>query len=99
MDVSPWDALPRRQQQVLTLMLMRAGSGGRATAELRPGDVAGWFGVNAATARDWLREWADSAFVHPIAGAGGLRVRRYRLAAPWSDLVVGAAVRPDREAT
>jgi len=83
----PWEALSRREQQVLTRLVSRALEAVPRAMELQAADIEAWFGVSGNTAREWLNTWAESGFLSPVKGPGGVRVRRYRLAQRWSKLV------------
>jgi Fic family protein len=78
-EASPWDGLNRRQQQVLTRLLLKARSKQPEWTEVRPADIADWFEVSAGTARDWLKEWAGAGFVEAVVSGQGERIRRYVL--------------------
>ena len=88
----PWEELPRRQQQVLTRLLLASVEQQTALIELRPADIRDWFEVSAATARKWLHEWVDAGFVEPEDTANQQRVRRFSLAARWRTLVEEAVI-------
>src|SRR5207244_3472928 len=92
--VAPWENLKRPEQQVLTEILARRLAAPDEAAEVKPGDVEDWFGVSDRTARAWLAEWAKRGLVEPITAGAGQRIRRYRLAPIWRDLVDRAVVRP-----
>ena len=83
----PWEGLSRREQQVLTRILSRALETVPRATEIQAADIEAWFGVSGNTAREWLGGWAGSGLLTAIRGAGGVRVRRYRLAKRWSRLV------------
>lgn len=90
----PWERLSRRQQQVLTRLLARAIAGTPRAIEVQAPEVQSWFGVSGNTAREWLAEWTASDFLVAVPGAGGLRVRRYRLTPRWAKLVEQAKREP-----
>jgi len=83
----PWEGLSRREQQVLTRLLSRALEAVPRATEIQAPDVEAWFGVSGNTAREWLGAWTESGLLIAIKGAGGVRVRRYRLAQRWSRLI------------
>jgi Fic family protein len=83
----PWESLSRRQQQVLTRMLLSSFEQRSALVELRPSDIKSWFEVSAITARAWLHEWADEGFLEPMETVHGQRIRRYRLGQEWYALI------------
>lgn len=83
----PWEALSRREQQVLTRILSRTLEAVPRATEIRAADIEAWFGVSGNTAREWLGSWVDSGLLTAIKGAGGVRVRRYRLGQRWARLV------------
>jgi hypothetical protein len=83
----PWESLSRRQQQVLTRMLLSSFEQRSALVELRPSDIKSWFEVSAITARAWLHEWADEGFLEPMETVYGQRIRRYRLGQEWYALI------------
>lgn len=82
----PWETLPRRQQQVLTRLLMGSLEQRTENVELRPADIRSWFEVSAPTARAWLHDWMDEGFIEP-ATARTQRVRRYRLSPEWRSMI------------
>ena len=86
----PWETLNRPQQQVLTEMLAREQAVETGAAELRPGDLVGWFGVSDRTAREWLQVWISQGLVEAVVSGAGHRIRRYRLTSPWRELVAHA---------
>lgn len=83
----PWERLSRRQQQVLTRVLLTSVEQGETQIELRPSDIKEWFAVSASTARAWLHEWVETDFIEPIPTPGGQRVRRFQLRSPWRSLI------------
>lgn len=82
----PWETLSRRQQQVLTRLLLGSLEQHTARVEVRPSDIRSWFEVSAPTARAWLHDWMDEGFVDPVA-TQSQRVRRYRLSARWQTMI------------
>lgn len=94
----PWEQLSRRQQQVLTRLLARAIAGVSPANEVQAPQVQDWFGVSGNTARDWLGEWTHAGFLKAVPGAGGVRVRRYRLQTRWAR-VLDQAKREPRDST
>jgi Fic family protein len=84
-----WDQLSRRQQQILTRLLSRALEEARVPVIL-PSDIEAWFGVSNRTAREWLKEWVEQAFLQPVTG--GERVRGYDLQEPWRSFLQLAEV-------
>lgn len=90
----PWETLSRRQQQVLTRLMLSSLEAGTAQVQLRPADVQSWFEVAPATARGWLGDWVEDGFVCPVSAQGGQRVRRYELAERWRELIAGGLRSP-----
>lgn len=86
----PWEELPRRQQQVLTRLLMQSLESNALQITLRPGDIRSWFEVSAATARRWLHQWVETGFVEAAPTDAGERVRRFALTTRWRGLIEGA---------
>lgn len=86
-EAPPWEALTRRQQQVLTRLLARILDGMPRALEIQPADVQEWFGISANTAREWLQEWSRGAFLVPLRTQAGLRIRRYRPEPRWRSLL------------
>lgn len=84
----PWESLSRLQQQLLSRSLALAVEG-TIPPVFKPADVADWFGVHAKTATEWLRQWHGEEFVLPASGEE--RIRSWKLAAKWEELVVRAA--------
>lgn len=80
----PWEALGRRQQQVL-MRLVVAEPEAAGVPEFSVTDVVAWFGVSSRTARDWLGRWRDVGFCEPASGTE--RITAWKLAAPWRKLV------------
>jgi Fic family protein len=76
-----WDELSRRQQQILTRLLSRALEEVQTPVIIIPSDIEAWFGVSNRTAREWLKEWVEQAFLQPVTG--GERIRGYALQEPW----------------
>ncbi len=87
---APWEPLGRQQQQVLNRVLLRVLTDEPEPNRIRPQELSEWFGVSPNTARDWLKSWVDPGFVAPLT-PGAERVRRYRLADTWWNLIVHAA--------
>ena len=83
----PWEALSRRQQQVLTRLLLSSFENRAAHVELRPGDIKSWFQVSAPTARHWMRDWVDDGFLEPAGTDRARRVRRYQLSREWREII------------
>lgn len=83
----PWESLSRRQQQVLTRMLLSSFELRVAHVEIRPSDIKSWFEVSAVTARAWLHDWVDERFLEPVETDRGQRVRRYWLGQEWRELI------------
>ncbi len=69
---APWEALPRRQQQLLSRLVL-ADPEGDEVAGFTAGDVANWFMVSAQTARAWLSEWREAGLVAPNGGRRRVR--------------------------
>jgi Fic family protein len=82
-DALPWEALPRRSQQLLTRLLARVLDGVENPFAIDVSDVASWFGVSDKTAREWLQEWTEGSLIHPVWAGSGARVRSYALAEEW----------------
>ncbi|HQK95072.1 MAG TPA: Fic family protein [Armatimonadota bacterium] len=88
-DPPAWEELTRPQQQLLMRLLL-AGMD-RNTEEcptFTPHDVAEWFGVSPATARQWLDEWRCQRLIVPASGHE--QVRRWALREELATLVAGA---------
>lgn len=83
----PWESLSRRQQQVLTRLLLASFEARAAHVELRPSDIQSWFEVSAPTARAWLHDWVDDGFLEPAGADQARRVRAYRLSQEWEALI------------
>lgn len=83
----PWEALSRRQQQVLTRLLLSSLEQRSPQVELRPTDIRSWFEVSAPTARSWLQEWLADGFVEPATMTRTQRIRRYRLSPTWQTMI------------
>jgi Fic family protein len=83
----PWEELSRRQQQVLTRLLLSSFEQQVAHVELRPSDIKSWFEVSAPTARAWLHEWVDDRFLEPVGSGQTQRVRRYQLGTEWREII------------
>jgi Fic family protein len=83
----PWESLSRRQQQVLTRLLLSSFEHQVPHVELRPGDIKSWFQVSAPTARGWLHDWVDDGFLEPMGTEETQRVRRYRLGQEWCEMI------------
>lgn len=83
----PWEELPRRQQQVLTRLLMSSIDRQTPQFELRPVDIQSWFEVSASTARSWLHEWVETGFLEAAPTETGQRVRRFLLSLRWRKIV------------
>jgi len=83
----PWETLSRRQQQVLTRLLLSSFEQRVAHVELRPGDIKSWFQVSSATARAWLRDWVEERFLEPVGSDQAQRVRRYQLSREWREII------------
>jgi Fic family protein len=83
----PWESLSRRQQQVLTRLLLGSFEARAAHVELRPSDIQSWFEVSAPTARAWLHDWVDDGFLEPAGADQARRVRAYRLSQEWQALI------------
>lgn len=86
----PWEALSRRQQQVLTRLLLSSFEEKAAHLELRPADIKSWFQVSAPTARAWLHDWVDDGFLEPMGTDQIRRVRTYQLSPEWRELIESA---------
>jgi Fic family protein len=86
----PWEALSRRQQQVLTRLLLSSFEARAAHIELRPADIKSWFQVSAPTARAWLHDWVDDGFLEPMGTDQIRRVRTYQLSREWRALIQSA---------
>ncbi|MEG3933146.1 MULTISPECIES: Fic family protein [unclassified Microcoleus] len=82
-DALPWEALPRRSQQLLTRLLARVLDGVENPFAIDVSDVASWFGISDKTAREWLLEWTEGSLIHPVLAGSGSRVRSYALAEEW----------------
>lgn len=82
----PWEGLHRRQQQMLTRLLVRALSDKTDRLTFTPGDVTEWYGVSPNTAREWLEKWRDDGFIAPER-AESQRVRTYGLTPKWEKLL------------
>lgn len=82
-DALPWEALPRRSQQLLTRLLARVLDGVENPFAIDVSDVASWFGISDKTAREWLLEWNEGSLIHPVLAGSGSRVRSYTLAEEW----------------
>jgi Fic family protein len=82
----PWEGLHRRQQQILTRLLVRALSDKTNRFTFTPGDVTEWYGVSPNTAREWLAKWRDDGFVAPER-AESQRIRAYGLTPKWEKLL------------
>lgn len=92
LPATPWDSLPRRQQQVLVRMLARLKTESRPDElTIRPADIESWFAVSDRTARQWLAEWTDNGFVKPILAGAGRRIHRYELVETWMKVVQQAS--------
>lgn len=83
----PWESLSRRQQQVLTRLLLSSFEHRAPHVELKPGDIKSWFQVSAPTARGWLHDWVDDGFLEPVGTEEMQRVRRYRLSREWREMI------------
>lgn len=83
----PWESLSRRQQQVLTRLLLSSFEHRAPHLELKPGDIKSWFQVSAPTARGWLHDWVDDGFLEPVGTEEMQRVRRYRLSREWREMI------------
>lgn len=81
----PWERLSRTQQQLLSRLYMRGLDNRAADLSFTPGDVAEWYGISDATAREWLGEWRANEYVRPQRE--GERVRKYLLNDEWAALV------------
>ncbi len=84
--VAPWERLHRTQQQLLSKLLLRHMETPGKTGSFDPGDVAAWYGVSGATAREWLAQWRNLGFVRPEKEYE-VRVRRYVLTQEWQVLL------------
>ena len=80
----PWEALDRRQQQVL-MRLVVAQPESMDVPSFAPADVAEWLGVSSRTARDWLGRWHSDGFCEPASGTR--RITAWALTDQWADLV------------
>jgi len=80
----PWEALNRRQQQLLSRLVLAEAEGEEALT-FTPGDIADWFMVSTQTARTWLQEWHEAGFIEPASGEQ--RIRSWALQQPFADLV------------
>lgn len=83
----PWERLSRRQQQVLTRLLLGSVETKSLCVDLGAPDIKRWFEVSANTARAWLHDWVTLRFIEPADVDGKGRVRRYRLHQDWLRLV------------
>ncbi|MDZ4834941.1 MAG: hypothetical protein SGJ27_14280 [Candidatus Melainabacteria bacterium] len=89
---TPWDQLPRRQQQVLVRLVARIKSEKTALELLvRPSDIESWFAVSDRTARQWLSDWTESGFVSPIVAGAGNRIHKYQLSEEWQKVTKQAS--------
>lgn len=81
-----WEELTRPQQQLLMRLLL-AGTDGDTDEcpTFAPGDVAEWFGVSRAMARQWLDDWRGQGLIVPASGDE--RVRRWALREDLAALV------------
>ena len=82
----PWEALDRRNQQLLTRLRARFAAGQAEAALFQPGDLREWFGISSPTAQEWLKDWEGQGFLQPAKA--GQRIRTWRLASPWADWVL-----------
>lgn len=80
----PWEELNRRQQQLLSRLVL-AEAEGEAALSFTPGDIADWFMVSAQTARAWLQEWHEAGFIEPASGEQ--RIRSWALQQPFAGLL------------
>lgn len=89
---TPWDKLPRRQQQVLVRLLTRIKVDGKnVDLNIRPSDIESWFAVSDRTARQWLAEWTEFGFVSPISSGTGSRVHKYKVDSVWNEILEQAS--------
>jgi len=84
---APWETLPRRQQQLLSRVLIARSAGGELP-NFTAGDVASWYLVSVQTARAWLTEWRAIGLVTPVGQQQ--RVRAWTLTDEFAALVEGA---------
>ncbi|MDP2832860.1 MAG: Fic family protein [Pseudomonadota bacterium] len=87
----PWEKLRRVQQQLLTRLLMRGIEQGEAAMSFSPMDMVEWYGVSATTAREWLAQWREEAFVAPV-NSQAQRIRAYMLSEYWMGLLKNVLV-------
>lgn len=80
----PWEELNRRQQQLLSRLVLAEAEGEEAPT-FTPGDIADWFMVSAQTARTWLQEWHEAGFIEPASGEQ--RIRSWALQQPFAGLL------------
>lgn len=93
----PWESLSRLQQQILTRLLARAVSTPKSSLEVEPKLIADWFGISRKTALEWARSFAKDDFLVPVKTPAAIRVRRYRLADRWRELLEKAKSTPSNK--
>lgn len=81
---TPWEALNRRQQQLLSRLVL-AEPESDAVPHFGAPDLSRWFTISVQTARAWLHEWCDSGLIAPVAGR--TRIRAWRLNEEFEALV------------
>lgn len=92
----PWERLSRRQQQVLTRLIIAEPEADEVPT-FTAGDLAEWFTIGRTTARNWLAEWHEGGDGEPfvVPATGGQRVTSWCLNKEFVQLVAGvrAAIR------
>lgn len=92
----PWERLSRRQQQLLTRLIIADAEGGEVPT-FTAADIAEWFTIGRNTARNWLAEWHEGEDGEPfiLPAAGARRITAWRLNDEFAQLVAGvrAAIR------
>ena len=83
---SPWERLDRQQQQLLNRVLTKVLADEGPANQVKPKEVARWYGVSANTARDWLKAWTRDGFVE-ATDPSAARIGAYCLTSEWWDLV------------
>jgi hypothetical protein len=74
---TPWDELSRRQQQLLSRLVVARGNT-VTTPSFTAGDIVEWFAVSKPTAHVWLAEWHTEGFVEPASGHERIRAWKLR---------------------